>query len=127
MKSEDLWIVIQWKTFNVIPIDLNLTVWWTEICVRRGEFVSIYESTGMAVFLKNSHETSSVIVIGDSTTVVDVTRNEKKCIKWNLILTVHEQLEHGVSCLKIGVIELIFDVPAKWSELSPLLEYGMEE
>lgn len=122
-----MWVVIQWKILDVISVDLDLTVSWGIVLVSGGELVIVCESSALAVFLKNCHETSSVIVIGNSTTVVDVTRNEKKCIPWNLILTVHEQLEHGVGCLKIGVIELILDVPAERSELSSLLKYGMEE
>jgi hypothetical protein len=127
VKSKDLWVVIQWKTLDIFSIDSDFTVRWSIILIRRGELVIICESSLLTVFLKNSHETSSIVVIGNSTTVVDVTRNEEKCIPWNLILTVHKQLEHGVGCLKIRVIELIFDVPAEWSELSSLLENGMEE
>lgn len=44
-----------------------------------------------------------------------------------LLLLIQEDFKHSVRCLQIRVVELVSDVPTKGSELSSLLDDGVEE
>ena len=50
-----------------------------------------------------------------------------KSIPWNFFLLVEEDFEHSKRCIEIGIIEFVLDIPAERTELSSLLDDGVEE
>ena len=91
MKSEDLRVVIERHRINVFSVGLNSAIWWSIVDSRRRILVHVLEGIALAVLLE-AGEAASVVVIGYSTTVVDVASDEKKGIPWDFILRIQEQI-----------------------------------
>ena len=89
--------------------------------------VVVIEVLRAVVLLESRDQASSILVVRDTTTIVDDASHIDESFPRDLILFVQEDLEHRERGLQIRVIELISDVPAERSELSSLLEDGVEE
>lgn len=105
---------------------LQVTIRRTLVDTWAGEFISIFERLDAAVLGESGHEQHSVIVVGDSATIVDVTSYENQCFPWHFVL-LQEQSEHREGRLKIGIIEGIALIPTEWPELSSFLNDGVIE
>jgi hypothetical protein len=127
VKSKDLRVVIERHRINVFSVGLNSAIWWSIVDSRRRILVHVLEGIALAVLLEAGEQAASVVVIGYSTTVVDVASDEKKGIPWDFILRIQEQLQHCLRSVQIRIIEFVSDVPSEGSELSSLLDNCMEE
>ena len=74
-----------------------------------------------------SKQTDPVVVICDSSTVVDMSEDVHASIPWYFVLSSQEQIENDESCIQIRVIELVADVETQRSKFPSFLENGVLE
>jgi len=76
METENLWVIIDGKCFNIFSVRFNVSIGRSVIETRWRVFVAIFENIDLAEILKHRYQASSVVVISDSTSIVDMARNE---------------------------------------------------
>jgi len=76
---------------------------------------------------KNSDDQTRVLIIGDSTTIVDFSTDVVQCFEWNLLIGLNESLQLASADNEVFISECIGDIPADGSELSAVLHNSVEE
>ena len=87
----------------------------------------INEDLIVAVGLKDSLDKSDVLIISDSSTVVDLSSNEVKHLVRDEVVSIEESLELHSADLEVLVGEAVGDVPTDCAELTSVLDDGVEE
>ena len=77
MQAKDFWGVIHGHLVDVVSIHIDLAICWAVIEARRSIFVSILQASCLTELLKDSHKASSILIISDSSSVVDMTCDEQ--------------------------------------------------
>lgn len=126
MEPEHTWWVFRWQLLNVIPVGLSITVGWGFVDAAFVVFVLILKSIDMIVLLKCLSDTPEIFIICDTTTVVDLSGDVLESLPRNVVLF-KEDAQHGVGCVQVGIVELVGNVETERTELSSLLNDGMEE
>lgn len=128
VESEDLGIRIQRQALGVADIGISLAMCRCEVQTRGGERVVVREDPLIEVVLKQDLDQDSVICISHTTSIVALGGEILESIERRLVrilVQVDLELSHGDT--KIGLVELVADVPAQRSIETPLLNDSMEE
>lgn len=72
-------------------------------------------------------EATAIVIISHTATVVDVTSHIDKSFPWDFLLLIKEKFEHHERSVKIGVVELVENIPAEGAKLTSFLENSVEE
>jgi hypothetical protein len=126
MQSKHTWWVLRWQLLDVASVGLSITEGWGFVDATLIVFVLVLQSINVIVLLKCLSDAPEILVISDTTTVVDLSGDVLESLPWNLVLF-KEDAQHRVRCVQVGIVELIGNVETKRTELSSLLNNGMEE
>jgi len=127
VETESLWLWIQWKTLDVVDI-----VFLGASCnslVETGfrELVVNLESFFVNESLKNGLDKTHVLVISDTTTVVDFSSKNNQHLEWNGLVHISEDLELTSADIEVLIGEGVWNVPADSTELTSILHNSVEE
>lgn len=85
------------------------------------------QDTLVDVCAEDCDDKSGVLIISDSTSIVDLSTNIVESLVGNEIVCLYKRLELSPAHNKVLIREGIWDVPADGSELSSILHDSMEE
>ena len=101
MKTKHFRSVLDWETIDVRSVGFKVTKCWSVVFSAIRVHVTVFQVFNAVVLLESGEETTSVVIVCYSTSVVDMTRNEDKSIPWNIFLVFEEKFEHGQRCIEI--------------------------
>lgn len=128
MHSENLWQVDIREVMDVVLDMVNRLVnWAVVVAARREPVVVLRDEVVILEDLEHRHEQLTVEVVGNSASVVNLAGHKLHCVPRNILVFQEEVLHHGNRGDKIGVTELIEDVPAQRTKLAALLDHCVEE
>jgi len=128
MKSKDLWCWGQWQSLDVLKIlflsfSLNLSIGFVSFI----ELVIFSHSFWFDVLGENGLQETFILIIGDTTTVIDYTTKIVDDVKWNLFAVIQDWDQLFQTCVQILISEWILFVPTNGTEFSSIQDNGMEE
>ena len=89
--------------------------------------IVVLEHSLIHVALQNNLDQADILVIRHTTTVVDLCADVVKHLVRNFIISLDENFELTAGNVEIFVGERVGDVPADGTELSAVLDDGVEE
>jgi hypothetical protein len=89
-ETKDLWVVVKWEGLDVVSVLVNGSVWWAEVGRQRRVLVIIPERFRAAVLLESLDKANSVVVVCNSTSVVDVAKDIDQGIPGDFFLISQE-------------------------------------
>jgi hypothetical protein len=82
----------------------------------------------VVVLFENGEQTDSIPVIGDSTSVIDMSSHVEHGVPGDALVSgVQEHFQGGVGDAQVGVIELVSNIKSEWTEFTSFLDDGVEE
>jgi hypothetical protein len=127
MKTKDLWVLNQRKLFDIVHVDVNRAISRCVVNTGLREFIAIFENLRVGIFPEESDETTTIPIISNTTTIIDLAGYVKHGIPRDFFLLIKEDLQHSGGCFEVGVIEVVSDVPTEGTELPSLLQDSVEE
>jgi hypothetical protein len=127
MESKHLRAILNRQSFNVVSVRLHVSKGGCVVITAIRVGVAILQVLKAVVLLECYQQTATIIVVSDTTTVVDMSGHIDKGLPWDLVLLVKEKLQHDERCFHIRIIELVENVPTKGTELTSFLDNSVEE
>jgi hypothetical protein len=127
VETVDLGIGIQWQISNVSKVVLLRVGIYRVIQSTLGELESYLLDTLSDVSTQNGLNESDILVISDSTAIVNLSSKVIKHLERNYFIVIKESFQLLLADIKVFKCECIWDVPTNGSELSSVLNDSMEE
>lgn len=127
METEGFWIWHQRQIGDVLLVVVNASNSDGSVDTRVRELEVLVKQFWFDEPLDNGTDQSDVLVIGDSTAIVDLGSQELQHLVGNDIVLIEEVLELLGANHEILIGELVHDVPADRSELASILNTSVEE
>lgn len=127
MQAEHLWLLLFRQLVDVVAIGLSRAISGSSILFRLRVNVFVVEIVYAEVLFEGGKQAAPILVVSDTTSIIDVTSHEDQGIPWDLLLIVQENLQHRKRSLQVTVIEFVRNVPSERTELSTLLNNSVEE
>jgi len=125
--SEGLRTGAQRQLVEVVEVVLDRPGRQREVSARFRVLVVVAQSVFVDVLLDYRLDQSDVFVISHAAPVVDLPAKELDDFIRDVIVVVEQHLQLPLADRKVLVGKLIGDVPANRAELSPVLDYSVEE
>lgn len=128
MEAENLWLGEGRQALGILNVALVVTVLGGVVNARGTESVIIIVHAFIEVLSHQHHQSASVELFSDSTTIVALTNEVTQSRNRHLIRVLIDedgQLLDGDT--EISLVESVLDIPSKWAVQAALLNDGMEE
>jgi hypothetical protein len=76
MQTKHFRTILDWKIVNISPVGFQVSEWRCVVFAAVWIHVSVFKVFDTVVLLESSEKTTSIIVVRDSASVVDVTSHE---------------------------------------------------
>lgn len=127
MESEGFGCWVEWQLLDVVEILLLIT-WWDDVVGATGrQLVAICHDSWADICLQDGSNKSAIFVIGHTSSIVYLSSNEVEHLVWDFLVVFNKDLELLSGHHQILVGEGVRNIPSNWSELSSVLDDGMEE
>lgn len=127
MEPKHLWGGIERERVDVVQV-VRLSAWWRlHIFARAREAVVIIQSLRPHVGAEDRLNESHVLVVSDTTPVVDFSSQIVQHLVGHFLVLVKQHHQLALAHEQVFVRELIGNVPADGSELPPILNDRVEE
>ena len=127
METKCLWCWIQRKTFNIINVVLFISSGRRVVNPTLRQMMVVFEDVGVDISLKDCLDEAHIDVISNSASVIYLGSNLVQNFIWNVLIVLYKDLELATTDGQVFICERILDVPADWTELTSVLDDGMEE
>jgi len=91
------------------------------------EFESVIKDTLLDESLQNVVDKSDILVICNSSTIVNFSSKNVKYFEWHFVIDVQEVLQLHLTASEFLLHEGVLNIPSNSSELSSVLDNSMEE
>lgn len=127
MQSKGLRGGIQGKWLNIVDVLLLLS--WNRTVVKStgGELIALLKNAFVNICPKDGDNKPWVLIISDSTSIVDFSTNVVESLIRNNFVSLNEGLQLSPAHDKVFISEGIWDVPPDRSEFSSVLYNSVEE
>mmetsp|Transcript_116989 Transcript_116989/g.283707 ORF Transcript_116989/g.283707 Transcript_116989/m.283707 type:complete len:269 (+) Transcript_116989:915-1721(+) len=127
MHAEDLRIVVHRELVHVVDVGRERSFARRVIDTAGRELVTFFQDLRSVEPGQNRHEATTVPVIRNASSVVDLARHVRERIPRNVWLLFQEHLEVKDGGLQVRVVKLVQDVPTQRAKLAALLDIRVEE
>ena len=127
MQTEGLGLRIERKSLDVIQIILLVAGCERVVETTSREWVSLDEDVAVDVAPQDGLNQTDILLLCDSATVVDLGSEHVEHLVGYLVVCFHELLQLASADDQIFVGEGVGDIPADGTELSSVLDDGVEE
>ena len=129
MEAEHLSLV---NERNLLPDELDVVLTFTVIghivgATRAQCMVLLIDHVHVVVVVEHCLDTTPILWIGDTTTVVCLGCHISQGLEWDLVVEIEELDELLEADAKIRCRELVGLIPTERAELLPLQDHGVEE
>lgn len=127
METKGLRRRIQRKLFNVVNVLLDGGGFRLSIYARLRELMANFESLGIKVHFDDSCDETYILVISDSTSIVDLRSQEVQNLIRDFLIFVQKHAKLLLAHHQILIGKLVSDVPADGTKFTTVLHDGVEK
>lgn len=127
METESFRLRVKRQSLDVVHVILFVTRWNRIVDSRLREWMALSKDVLVDVALKNGLDESDVLLLRDTSTVVDLGTKHVEYFIRDVVVGLDKLLKLATTDEQVFISERIGNVPANRTELSSILDDSMEE